>query len=676
MKVRIQWKILPMMLLSISACNKGGIDPIIEDVWQIKETSYHNVDEANPTIVHDENTDSYFYFPNGGIGSLTVGEVISGPDGPFEGKMLYIDYEGDDIIELLVPVENNEELPYVSGYGFDNGSYNDEIGYAARWHGIVPVDSLHGSIAFLLVLPYDDFLKSSIKNNKKGFNHFMVTKLNPSGTDAKNIDKLQDQVNEYLIYLTSLLSPVLQTEVRSKWSDSHAPVYYLNGNYYKGFIYYTDWVPIVCPQFSVVKDADNANIAHETGHYFHHLLAGDDVFKAIFSTVPGSHALGEIHEGRKTIAEDYAYFIEFLLTNSVKGSNLYHLQGELGAINLRPDKVDYPSIEGFGAALLASLIRKDTKTNDVYNPIYKLEVPVIGANEGDVLSLFYMGAKDINELRNDVETYLTGIGEEDKFPVILQRLGWQYIGTVKIVDKNGNPIKNADVSIVSKTKTKEYIEKGFMSDDDGVVTFSRCFGGQNYLRVFLDGDPIDCPIKIDWSNKTNLAIDLDPIEVVKQELDISGTTSVVLWFSFPEFYSDYNLGNNYFLNDINCISISQNTIVYYQTLETGTIKRRIDCTIEIDPKAKTIKHLSYYHQDYRVNLWGDVTANEIRKIECENIPLDELDTSGHLVFKVTGEKTCDHIIDAQAISLNSSFTSFQCDDESYLGIVLKQWEPF
>ena len=82
----------------------------------------------------------------------------------------------------------------------------------------------------------------------------------------------------------------------------------------------------------------------------------------------------------------------------------------------------------------------------------------------------------------------------------------------------GKPFIDVDISLVAKVGTKEYIEKGFNTKSDGDVTFSRCFGGKSFLRVYHDGDSTDCKIEIDWKLETNKLINLGDIVVNKKQI--------------------------------------------------------------------------------------------------------------------------------------------------------------
>ena len=497
----------------------GESDNGIPGEWDIGATTIYDINGSEEFIVEDTNTGYFFRFPDGGAGTLEVGNIISGPETQFEGEGIYIDFDGSDMLELLVPVKG-DSFAYVTGYGSDYGSFSDENGYDDKWHGIVPVDTLDGKVAFLLMMPFQEVSKGVQRiqgTDWKGFNHYHVTQLD-SYWWYVNVNSFESQVIDYVWEIIPLLTGTLKDKVITMFRKSHKPTYWFGeGNFYKGFIY-TDptWTHyLVSPRISASYDATYDNIAHETGHYMHHLIAGDAAFKTIFESIPqGDHGYPDLHDGRITIGEDYAYFFQYFLTGMVNTWDPIDPYGQFR--NLTTVNVDFPSLEGFGCALLASLQRTSSTIRDQETG-HSVDIPVVGASFKDIFELISYGAKNINELRVDVERYLRGpdgTGPADKLPVILHRLGWRYMGHVKIVNQDGDPMPNVEVKFVAKvTGSPDYVEAGYTSDSDGNVTFTRCFGGNTFIRVFHDGKSTDVPINIDWSHATNVPVELGEIKI-------------------------------------------------------------------------------------------------------------------------------------------------------------------
>ncbi len=99
--------------------------------------------------------------------------------------------------------------------------------------------------------------------------------------------------------------------------------------------------------------ADEHAVAHEVGHYMHHMLVGDARYLVIEDLAPTGHGLGQIHADRRTITEDIAYFGQFLLRGGVNSSD----PTEPGMLipGVRPWMADAPSAEGMACCLLARM---------------------------------------------------------------------------------------------------------------------------------------------------------------------------------------------------------------------------------------------------------------------------------------------------------------------------------
>lgn len=538
-----------LILWGCSDWNNPDDDEINQDLWKIGETTYHNVYETNSAIIFDESTGYSFRFPYGADGVLEVGEIKSGPEAPFEGEMIYVDYDGEDIIELMIPLED-ESYTYVMGYGSDFGSFSDENGYDDHWQGLCPIDTVDGIGVFVLMMPFDENLKSTQRNGWKGYNHYYVSKLSSSSTFAANMSDFQCQVVDYANNIIDSLNGTLKSTVNQKWLTSHQPKFLFDGNYYKGF-FYLPGKYMILPRISVSEDANFENIAHETGHYMHHLIAGDAAFKTIFESIPsGEHGPAVLHDGRITIGEDYAYFFEYFLTGSVKSWDPTIPRVMFNKEN--PRNVDFPSLEGFGCAFLASLQQKNKSILDFETGL-SVDMPVVGLSFSDIFGLISLGATNINELRSDVETYLSGSSETDKLTVILHRLGWRYMGHLKVVNQVGDPMPAVDVKFVAKVAGyPDYVEEIKTTDDEGNVEFSRCFGGNSYLRVIHDGDSTDVPIVISWAHPTNKPVELGEVAVTSLDLSIFTHAYVLLRCNFfmendegNGSETTYTMGNDY-----------------------------------------------------------------------------------------------------------------------------------
>ncbi|MBU1700645.1 MAG: hypothetical protein KJ831_10920, partial [Candidatus Eisenbacteria bacterium] len=291
------------------------------------------------------------------------------------------------------------------------------------------------------------------------------------------------------------------------------------------------WANYVRPMIGLTAAATEQTVAHEVGHYMNHILTSDDQYLLIENTAPDGHGLGDLHDGRTTIIEDFAYFSQFLLRGSVDLAD----PTEPGSMyrQIRPAAVDAPSAEGFACVLLARLWSADPTIGDINAPTERRPVPTVNLGMSEILSLISLGATNINELRTDVETYLTGIGRADRLPVILERIGWRYLFKARLVDANGDPLENVIVRKFTKVNGVEYapLTKLTITDDDGYIAATHAFPGQTTLRLGFQGDSIDVPITVDPLLPTNRTIDLGEI-TVGNPLDLSLARNATVEFTF------------------------------------------------------------------------------------------------------------------------------------------------
>jgi len=513
--------------------NYGDDNQNSEVSWDIGETNIHVISETGPTIITDQTTGYQFYFPDGGNGRLEVGKINSGPEAPLEGEMVYIDFDGEDPVQLMLPIES-EKLNILSGYGQRPAVYDDEIADSERWLEIPPSDTLDGHETFDLYFGCNDDLgpvKSDGWDKLKwnGFKNHHITAIDHNTDIFSARVGMYNQMLEYMKKVLSELNPNAADVFRKKWYKSYKPDLIFSGNHYTGVIQLFYKQDILQPILSLKSDASHMNLAHELGHNVHHLLcsdsvfAGDEVFVRIFNAFPQPsywdkevHAFGDKDHAGISLLEDYAYFVQYFLTGQVgvvdlfEPSTLYRsLEDEKG-----PEDIDYPRREGFGAFLLGGIVRRNPQiVNFETFPDTKLDIPVMGTSFQEIFENIYpLGIVTINELREEVERFT---GEPEKLQVIVQRYGWRYMARVKFIDKDGEPIKNREVEYFVRVGQKEYTEKGFMTNNEGEVELTKCFGGKGYVRIIIDNDTIDTQKEIPWEKPTNEAIDLGTIEVTE-----------------------------------------------------------------------------------------------------------------------------------------------------------------
>ncbi|MBU1700353.1 MAG: hypothetical protein KJ831_09400 [Candidatus Eisenbacteria bacterium] len=453
-----------------------------------------------------------FIFPEGGSGLLEVAEISKAPAAPYSGTDLYINYDGDTPLKLRLPLSGNDEMMLL-GWGVPSGSLDLPAG-GERWIAL-PAMINGGLIEFELAMPFD---LPDKRSNRRGYTYHHLSSIPAGSSDAVRLAALRTQaaadIEAYLNALPTAMQPSMRTRAAAM-----VPTYYADGNYYIGFARYI-WGNTVRPMIGLEAGASESTVAHEVGHYMHHILTSDGQYLLIENTAPDTHGIGDLHDGRTTIIEDVAYFSQFLLRGSVGIAD----PTEPGFMyrGISPYVVDAPSIEGFGCVLLSRLWSADPTIGRIDRPTERRPIPTVNLSMAEILSLISLGATNINQLKADVETYLTGVGKADRLPVILERIGWRYLFRARLVDINGDPLENVTMRKFTKANGVEYAPytKFGTTDDDGYITLAHAFPGKTTLRVPLLGDSIDVPISIDPLLPTNREVDLGEV-VVGDSLDFN-----------------------------------------------------------------------------------------------------------------------------------------------------------
>jgi hypothetical protein len=256
--------------------------------------------------------------------------------------------------------------------------------------------------------------------------------------------------------------------------------------------------PLFCFNPTAVADHD---LVHELGHYLTHLFFPSfDRFLELKDTAPQNHGLGEPAEPRVTVIEEYAYFVEHVMGTKGLGNgnyvtlNMVHSDKTPFPVEERnPWSHDYPSFEGFGANLMASLVghsRYNFEKAKV-DCLVDINLPV-----EKVFALFASGALNINELRIAICDLLTP-GEQTRFQVIAEQMGWSYRSQGVITDPSGDPVSNVLVTCYVATDQGDIEISHAHSQTNGVFTLKRTAPGQVKLKAVREDDS-----KVVWATRS------------------------------------------------------------------------------------------------------------------------------------------------------------------------------
>jgi hypothetical protein len=266
--------------------------------------------------------------------------------------------------------------------------------------------------------------------------------------------------------------------------------------------------------------ASSSTVAHEVGHYMSHVLLGDDSMATLEAQANKHHEMGDAHSGRPML-EEYAMFADYFMWGKTSGS--INMEDPINVLNLlhssTPAQIDWPSREGYATCLMTVLHAGKSQVTTGLSGAPE-NIPVIGASFTELWGMLANKPLNVNSLRTGVASYLNGRSKIDALPVLLERTGWSYHGTGKIVDGNAQPLAGAkvqNIAIVS-SENRQYPTGNAQAttDNSGNFTLGRLCPGNSIIRVWVGNDSTDISIAIDADKPTNTAIDLGTLSIGRQ----------------------------------------------------------------------------------------------------------------------------------------------------------------
>jgi hypothetical protein len=506
--------------LSLTSCSgKSSTGPSESTGSDFKtgSASVYTVTGTGAVSVRDSVSGASFAVTPGTGTKLTVAPITGGPEAPLEGTRFHVEYTGDQTVTVRVPADTADEEVALLSYGALEGAAIDDMAGNTGWWGVPPVSTGDGYLEYTVELGATGAAKAAAAKAPDA-NNFAITRVKSGTADFDHMRSIYQTVNQVIDQWISYLPADARAAARAKITALPWTVMWSSGgNSYKHVT--SIFSPKVILFFN--PQAQLLSIAHETGHYICNALMGTDRYSALYDRFPtdfwGSaveHEPGSYRAGRKEILEDYPYVTMYMITGEVDG---YDFTSVNKVNNFRdvttsadPAKVDYPSHEGFGAAMALSLIRTADTVYSFTNMkgFETAKAPVVGAPWGDVLTILGRGPLDVNELRGFIQDYLDSRGNSYRFklPAMMEPLGWSYNGSGKVVDKTGKPVKGAHVRSVSQDGTNEYrTPMSIATGDSGTFSLPRIYPGTNLLRISWNGDrdSTDVSFTADWNKPTN-----------------------------------------------------------------------------------------------------------------------------------------------------------------------------
>lgn len=465
-------------------------------------------------LLTDSGSGLRFGFPAGASGGLRLAPLTSTSPAPGEGRGWRIESDPGQTVEVVLDgaFDGSASMPAV--YRFQNMPsgmvVDDGRGEVPRWMPVPVRQIAPGRYGFDIGASAAPPAASQQALDRVGpprlandtstiSREYWIGQQEKGSSENQKRVAQQQLALRYVDDFLAALPPALAAQVRTRrteklWSWTN------DGNWYRGFTYFSSALPTRHPMLAVTFD--NASLAHEVGHYLTHMLVGDAAYQRLESQaypvrrwwVPGSqdHGIGMV-VGRGLLNEDYAYFVESFLIGKGGNYDLFNPRVMLGA---RPGGEDTPGMEGFTALMLASLVRTTSFITSIDVKDRLVEVPVMGWTYAQVFERMAAGRTSVDDLRRHIESALDDTGRQ-KFYVNLQRLGWRYASRLRLVDVSGQPVANADVRLVSRIGSTEYLAETARSDAAGNLNTVFAFPGATTLAVRRGSETLEGTITID-----------------------------------------------------------------------------------------------------------------------------------------------------------------------------------
>lgn len=500
----------------------GGLSIGAAHTLEVRLSGYGLVTDAENGLV--------FEFPNGGNGTLTVTPVLDGPERPFPGGEGYqIEYTGTDSLALRITFARADEVVYVLGFGTLFGSVDDGRSPDNRWVPMPSTGNADGSRSYELALPgtgASAARRELSRSDHRGYSQYWISRITNTSSDAERASNIRLQVLDNINHWLNLMPEPMKTNARSAVDGPMDFRMFRDGLYYTGFTR-RRLGNATTPMLGLPLTATADNIAHEVGHYMTHVVVGDAAYLVLEDGAPDeNHGLG-VQQNRATVVEEYAYFSQYLLTGSVGIADPTEPRQLFAGMS--PAKTDFPGLEGFGAALLASLNRTQTMIVGQVSRQQE-DVPVVGASFGDIIGIIAGGAADMRALRNRIESYLTTAGKLQALPALAERLGWSYHGSGYLMDTGGLPVAGAEVENISTFGGKEYVSSRGTTAADGGFALGRVFPGPSQLRFRKDARTSVKDLNVDWERLTteDLALGSHTLDQGSLEAECTARVTVLM----------------------------------------------------------------------------------------------------------------------------------------------------
>ena len=507
------------------------------------------VSAAKDTRITDSATGQTFRFPDGGSGNLEVAKITSGPAAPGPGEGIWIDYKGSTKIQLML--KDKGDLIELWGYGahpilsrntwipMSQGESTDGHRTFALYMPSQRQSTLESMPVASLVLfprlPASNIMAAPPATRTVGFNQYWISRLLVTDTIAIRELYIRNQISDTVESVLRMLPTTLQNQSRIRVNGDFRWQYRNVAPQDTSYTGFSQVLGIREPRLWLSSaPADTgflSGIPHEVGHYMHHVLVGDATYLQIETRDVSrpdyeNHGWSTYWPGRTFFLEEPAYFTEYALGSSSMNFD-EPWTGLYGSGQKRPDKMDIPSLEGFGAAFLAALHRpsENIRVRDSSGKLVNWVIPTIGLSHGELFEILSTGVQNINQLYTEARSYLNdhrGAVEVQKLAVIAQRIGWTYTIKGRLVDGSGKPLGSQKVQSIGRVDCRDYEGGWGMTASDGTFLLYNVFPGDSLIRT----DPAfrDTSLGYSSDNFAYIPITVNRFEPTDKTIDVNDLT--------------------------------------------------------------------------------------------------------------------------------------------------------
>ncbi len=516
---------------AVPGSNVVSVTPVASDVVAASPTSFSAMAVAPGGVVsspvrsmtlntgaaasyRDSVTGQTFVFPNGAHGVLDVARVLAGPAVPLPDVTQFrAAFSGPEQVEIAVASPPGGET---QAFQFGDDFTAATVGpITDRWWGMARSRESGDSVFYLLkagtggslLAPLRDPVRIIGPGTPPGrpFGAFALGPVAPRisayavvGLPAGSswtplITGYRATVQQTVDWWLATL-PVADASRARAAITAHEPLSITVGigvgSAYDYGVSSSGWRPLLTFDDRIPAEREKM-VRHETGHYLAHMMLGDAAYLTLTNNGPVAvnHAPGEVARGfRGSLGEEYAYASQFFMMGTLDGYDLRSLAPSNNVrdmmLDLSPASVDFPSLEGFGATMLAAVTRTgtDTMVYDFWASGSRTRSPALDINTTSVLGLLAKGPQNPNELRVLLSTLVEG---DEALAAVLEPMGWSYWGSGRVVDGTGHPVAGASVSSVVKVGDTEYRTlASALTGNDGAFVLRRIYPGTSLLRVY------------------------------------------------------------------------------------------------------------------------------------------------------------------------------------------------